>query len=239
MDGIWTIVGVSLLSGAAGGLANHVLESMDTQIEPQLAARRPLWKYVLVGVVAAFAVPLFLSLAQSTLLREMLAKGLSDPGFFPSLFIYSGFCIVAAFSSRAFLTSLSERVTQQLQENRRSSEDASNKADIAVELAEEAAESKPVDRTIMMPDTTAASTADGPAFQLSDKELQALKAMMSVTFRTQTGIAREIGLPRNQVGEVVDALASKALVERTTSPHTGGPRWRITPLGVTALNARP
>jgi DNA-binding MarR family transcriptional regulator len=73
--------------------------------------------------------------------------------------------------------------------------------------------------------------------EIGPTEKKALGAMMKMTFRTATGISKEIGLPRTQIGEVLDLLAAKKLVERTTSPTTGGPRWRITGLGVRALNA--
>ena len=72
---------------------------------------------------------------------------------------------------------------------------------------------------------------------LQPQEQDALRKMMNVTFRTATGLSRDIGMPRNQIGEVLNSLVEKGLVERTISPNTLGPRWKITRSGVRVLNS--
>ncbi|HEX8664851.1 MAG TPA: YEATS-associated helix-containing protein [Beijerinckiaceae bacterium] len=256
MSSIIILLGVAFLSGAAGGLAGSLLESMNAQPDEELEKRRTTTKYIIIGIVAAFAVPLFLSVAQSKLLDDILSNTNNDSKFYSSLLIYCGFCIVAGFSARAFLTNLSQRVLQQIESNRQRAEnaerhaldaksqaidaksealDAHNKAEVAVDLAEEAAGSKPV--TEVAARAMIADAPDERPPQLSEIERSALRALVRVTFLTQTGLAREIGVPRNEIGLLVDALVDKGVIEKTVSPNTGGPRWRITPLGVRALSA--
>ena len=146
---------------------------------------------------------------------------------------------MAALSARAFLDSLSKQVVRDVQDVKQHARATQASVDAnleRVELVEEAMDKRSSDQVSSPVRITGSSVSDEPVPDISHRERQALSAMMNITYRTQTGIARDIGLPRTQVGELIDALASKRLVERTASPNTGGPRWRITPLGVHALN---
>ena len=68
-------------------------------------------RFITAGAIVAFAVPLFLSVAKSSLIADLLGKATSDQ-FFPNALVLIGFCVVAGFASRRFMNSLAARVMQ-------------------------------------------------------------------------------------------------------------------------------
>jgi Sugar-specific transcriptional regulator TrmB len=135
-----------------------------------------------------------------------------------------------------------ERVEQTARQAETKAESAEHQARVATDLLDEK-EAEPQPSSFEAANHDAANiegVAHGfsklPIPNLQPQELEALSKMMNVTFRTATGLGRDIGVPRNQVSELLDSLVEKGLVERTTSPNTGGPRWRISPTGVRTLN---
>ena len=117
---MWAVVVIMALAGAAGGVANWILNSGVEASRPDAAGEADINPtiqfgmigYIVVGVVAAFTVPLFLSLAQS----DLMAKVLQDPGSLEDRMVFAGFCIIAAFSSRAFMSSVSAALIKEVRE---------------------------------------------------------------------------------------------------------------------------
>jgi predicted transcriptional regulator len=72
---------------------------------------------------------------------------------------------------------------------------------------------------------------------LTSDEARTLQVSMYLTKRTATGIAQDAGIPRSKIGEILDHLAEKGLVQRTVSDRTGGARWAITKQGTALLNS--
>jgi hypothetical protein len=64
--------------------------------------------HVVLGTLAAFVVPLFLSLIQSDLLGDILQNNNNKRTL--DYFTLGGFCLIASFSSRAFMTRLTDKV---------------------------------------------------------------------------------------------------------------------------------
>lgn len=92
----WTVFVTILLSGLGGGLARFV--AMRTTMR-----RRGDWlSCAVMGVAAAFLVPLFLN----TISSPLIAESRSHP---EKLFVLIGFCIAAAFFSQQFLDSVGRR----------------------------------------------------------------------------------------------------------------------------------
>ncbi|HVF44674.1 MAG TPA: YEATS-associated helix-containing protein [Pyrinomonadaceae bacterium] len=102
---------IMILAGCLGGVVNFFQAKSD---DP---ARADLRHSLVVGVAAAFLVPLFLQMISSTILSTGAANPLE-------LFIFAGFCIVAAISSKAFISSLSERILKDVKEAKSASQKA-------------------------------------------------------------------------------------------------------------------
>jgi hypothetical protein len=111
MNPIYLIALIMLVAGAFGGGANYLL-NRSTTIE-SVDKRPTLCANLFLGIVAALTVPLFLELAQSSLVGVILSGWQTKP---ETLFVFFGFCVVAAVSSRAFLQSISKQLLSSVQE---------------------------------------------------------------------------------------------------------------------------
>lgn len=221
MDILWTIAIVMTVSGLLGGLINFYIA--DSAGDNPLAW----WKHIIVGIGAAFMVPLFLNMISSGLIDSIrgTSQGTQDPS---KLFILAGFCLVAAVSSRSFINTISERVLQEAR-------DAKKKAEYAQEQAAEA-------RAIVAPyvegesqDESSVRTQlvnDKTEMVISNDEKIILSAMTTgpYTMRTIAGIAKDTGLDRAQVNEYINLLMAKGLAAQGLSSG-GNPRWYATSAG--------
>jgi hypothetical protein len=116
------VIVVMLLAGSLGGVVNYYLGRLDN---PDKASLK---ESIIIGIAASFLVPLFLQMISSNL----LATGDTEP---LNLFILAGFCLIAAISSRAFITSLSAEVIRKAKEATQKAEQASNVAEQAKDTA--------------------------------------------------------------------------------------------------------
>ena len=123
-----------ILGGAAGGLASWVLAPADEQ---EGGVRFGIIGYVSVGVVAAFVVPLFLSMAQ----RELISPEAGADIEAGDIFIFVGFCIIAGLSARAFIQTISDRL---LVEVRQVCEQQTKNIDQLDEMRDNVAKGAPV-----------------------------------------------------------------------------------------------
>lgn len=97
-----TLILIMVVSGAFGGYLNY-LHNFDTKgLEKRDFNTRS--KYILLGIGAAFLIPLFLKMLESELL-----SGDSDN---LNYLIFAGFCLIAAIFSRRFISSIGDRVLE-------------------------------------------------------------------------------------------------------------------------------
>lgn len=226
---------IIIAAGLLGGLGSYLAADEG---EPDKKNRLRI-RYVVLGLIASAAVPLFLNLLQSDLLKMVF---MNDAAIQYS-FILFGFCAIAAFAARNFIDSLAARVIQQVDRNtkvaaeaKKEAEEAIEKALVAIDVAAEVA-----GRDEPPPPAVHAAKAAGEALvprkDLPADEQRVLEKMMDMSFRTATGIGNDIaGLSRASAAEILNRLAGRGLVERTPAPKTGSPRWRITGAGMRTLN---
>jgi DNA-binding MarR family transcriptional regulator len=222
---ILVVVGIIVVGGVVGGWAAYLSAQRAPDGPPP--SFRP---FLVLGVTASACVPLFLSLVRSNLVDEIFRARQGQP--FEEYLVLLGLCLVAAFSARAFIESVSSRIIRDLEtvreENQSLREDVLETRELVDDQGSQQLSQEAIAPTEMVDES------DLPP--VSDAEIRALRAMMNASYRTATGIANDIGIARHRIGEMLDSLASKGLVERTISPNTRGQRWRITPIGVAALN---
>jgi hypothetical protein len=243
------IIAIIVFGGLIGGWGAHLL---TVGLPAQTGGEHPSkLRFFILGVIAAACVPLFLSLVQSGIITEIMFNRLNNRA--ESYLIFAGLCLVAALTARNFLDSLSKRVLRDLeklgdevQDSKRIAAAADAKAEVAEQKAEEVAEVID-EREAEVQDAPLAGAQgeDEPILEgtyfnpatasLSDKERQVLSALTQMTFRTATGVAKDVGMARSQIGELLDSLAERRLAAPTVSPTTRGARWKITRAGVAAL----
>jgi DNA-binding MarR family transcriptional regulator/outer membrane murein-binding lipoprotein Lpp len=233
------------VAGAAGGLANYLL------LPPPKSVRGYLWsavRFMVVGAIVAFAVPLFLSLAQSELVRKITEPS-ADLYPYGNLLVLIGFCVVAGFASRTFMHSLAAKVMQlehQVQNLGEKTEEAVEAAELneestdrALEAIRGAATTKELESGQLPgePETSQSREAITEVVpELTPIEHTVVQATSRHNRRTLSGVAKDAQISRPQAEEIVDELVRKGLIQHTTSPNSGGPRIQVTRLGTIALN---
>jgi hypothetical protein len=250
MERLASVLVIILVAGLLGGLGAYLVDPVSGR---KLRADRAnaLIRYFILGIIAAAVMPLFLSLVRSGLMKEIFvgdSRTTLDELPLESLLVFAGLCLIAAFSARRFIDSVSRQILQRVdridqktdQLDARTS-DIAKRAHSAEEMALGALELVD-EREARSDKTKAAMAASLPAGVevpgVSDDERRALASMLNTSFRTATGIARDSGISRNQIGDLLDGLVANGLAVRTVSPTTHGTRWRVTPLGVAAAKAR-
>lgn len=261
------VVGIIIVGGLFGGLAAYTVAAR--QVKPGEAAltRAAFWEFILMGVLASACVPLFLSLLKSGLLDDLSPKLAADgkvlvqPAF-SSYLIFIGLCLIASFSSRRFIDTVSAQLFQRLEhvdakvekvdakaeKADTKAEEAELKASKAAEAAESAKESasealgevedadnlKPLSADLNKAKAHA-RTGKEAAIALSPDEHSVLDALTRKMYRTRSGIVEDSGVSRNRISELLEDLAAKKLALPTKSPRTGGQRWIITDRGRAAV----
>ena len=87
----------ALIGGAAAYLTRDVTADGESELKTLF------WRFILLGVVAAACVPLFLSLVKSRIMESILTD--NQHNHLESYLIFTGLCLVAAYSARTFITS--------------------------------------------------------------------------------------------------------------------------------------
>ncbi len=243
-DRVHIVIAIILAAGVIGGWAAFLAEEKPVEENP----RRRLARFVLLGVVAAACVPLFLSLVRSQLTQGMFdqtfnSEGRRFPVYYESYLVFAGLCLIAAFSARRFIDSISKQVLRKLDEVEETAQGAAATAATARQVAHEAVEevgAADEQTTTKLPPELQAEILTEPGLRsreiaITPVERKALKAMEKRTYRTRTGIAEDSGIARTQISEILDSLHQKKLAVPTKSPTTGGLRWIITKRGEAAV----
>ena len=209
---------VMLLSGIVGGVINHFLtQEANTDTNKKILMGRDIW----VGIGASFSVPLFLNMISSNLIESIKTEPLK-------IFIFLGFCLIAAISSRAFINTLTNRLLKDIDAARKEAKNADEKAKEVEDKIDSILEKE------TEPEEEPVAFA-GEKIDISDDEVKILKTFVSgrFTIRSLSGIASESGIPKNLVNKLLDDLFAKNFVMQKDKDK--GPRWFITAEGRRAL----
>jgi hypothetical protein len=236
-----TLVAITLIAGSVGGWAAYLAEPAPTPPAVAEPKDRLLRRLLVLGVIAAACVPLFLSLLKSQLLEAVL-RGSRSAGALESYLIFTGLCLIAAFSARRFIDTVTQQVLRRADEANRKSDDAQVRAGQAEQVARDAQEAvtevvnEVEDADLNQPPPETASTREAFAGRalpesISDDERRALLALQKKTYRTRTGVAEDSGISKTRISEVLEHLAERQLAAPATSPSSGGKRWVITDRG--------
>lgn len=222
MTALQLLVPAMLAAGIVGGLINGFIGTTAND------APLSWWKHVIIGVGAAFIVPVFLNMISSTLVKDISGE-LYDADVVAKLLILTGFCLLAAISSRFLLRSMGDRVLQDVRKARKEAQSARQEAAEARAVVEPLIEDEFDDVTL---DGLEPAVQAEAAPEVSPQEMQILKAMTASRFsvRSLSGLAKDAGLAKESVDSAIEVLLQKGLVSE--SKNKGGqPRWYPTVLG--------
>lgn len=211
-------------AGILGGVANF----LDTRLEKERSKNEARWYFArccALGLLGSFCVPLFLSIIQSDILERAKSGG-------TTLFVFLGFCVLAAFFSRRFVGSVYERVLKLEKEVQKTEQKTDKIMDVVEQhidaRTEESAESAP--KVIL-------GSPESTLPEITGKNRQVLEELLDDRFdyRSSEGIAKETNLDIAQVCLSLLWLKQNALANRKETKN--GPRWYITAHGRTRLGA--
>jgi len=140
---MWALLAAMLIAGLLGGLINDYLtrEAQENENDPNKGVPPiSLPRSLLIGLGASMLVPLFLNMTSSNLIEE-IRGGVNTPAQPYKLFVFTGFCLAAAISSRAFIRAMSDRLAIDIaQKADKRSKAADQKAEKAITKANEGEE---------------------------------------------------------------------------------------------------
>lgn len=240
MDPILLIIVVLLVAGILGGSINHFLyedikpdtENLEESTPPtnaqKAATHLAWWKCIIIGAGAAALVPLFLSTISSPLLDEIINPSKDAAGMTKAIvngFVFFGFCLVAAISSKAFINTISTKILKKAEEAELTASKAAKDAKDAKALVELNTSVEPEDS-----DADASSSISEKAL-LDEPSLKVLKEIRNSPFvlRSKSGIIQDTSLDPSIVDRQLVDLMGKGLVTKYRRDNVD--KWAITPTG--------
>jgi hypothetical protein len=171
------------------------------------------------GVASAFVVPLFLSVGDSGIFKDVLA----GQDFWSNVFLVAGFCTLAGVSSHSFVNALAQRALQTAQEARDKVEKVQNDVDAAVETLENDGEADASSNKLS--ENQKADIKNKP--DVSSVEAKILDAFFQSVYtrRTLGGLVRDTRLERSEVRSGLMSLIKQGLVGENISQKTGNPLY--------------
>ena len=238
---------VLLFAGIIGGTTSFLVDILEDISKKSWIA---FLKYNLLGLLSSLTVPLFLNTISSSLVEDAI-----DPttGSWPvKLLIILGFCLVAAFSSRKFIDSITNAVFRGIEDAKSAAQDAKQAAQEAIEAAKrikatvsqgdepDPQEPQPEERIREMQATSPAQNKQYQIDGLSENENAVITAMINSRYnaRAESGIRRDTGLAADELSQCIASLIEKNLVaERSTAE--GFTKFYLTSAALGQLQAAP
>lgn len=191
---------IILISGLVGGVANYFKQEANMTFK---------WfnlvKSMLLGLVASAIVPLFLEMLQSQLLYS------NEDGHYNMInyFVFTGFCLIAAYSSIQFLQSVSDKVISDLEEVKKKTEALEEETNVNSELVGKIVEVDTLTEATELESYSEESEFESTQVKATPKELlnNALSSDQ-FTFLTIAGLSKVSGL---SLFEVEAIMAEKIL----------------------------
>lgn len=202
---------VMLIAGVFGGLVNFYLLNQNNRDTVAMI------RSVVVGVGAAFLVPVVLDLVGSSL----VSQSQNDPS---QLLIYTGLCLIASIASRLV-------VTNKLDRSLMAADSAKN------EVEKLTTRFKLLEQTLaplIETETEMEISAEEKQEQLDSLDVAATQVLKALgngryIFRTQTSILKELDLVDSDILKSLNILLSKGLAGKVNS--NWGLRWHLTERG--------
>jgi DNA-binding HxlR family transcriptional regulator len=257
---IFLMVVAGVLGGSAYCFANyHPANLGPKKVRSQTGStwdmKDWLWRLlaaIVVGIVAAFTVPLFLHAMSSDLMREITEpcdppkddatqlpkdkatqapKGQAtdhQPDKALAPFVFFAFCLLAAYAAQPFLKAMLGHILTELEHRvDRAEATAQSAEDAAQEIAEDFSEPE---------NGKEAATEMGQPPDLSSDDKRVLEAFQKARReklwlrRSKEGLAADTGLTEQAVVESLGRLVAHGLVQKR--PGRGRVGWLLTPTGL-------
>lgn len=205
------ILGIMLLTGILGGVANYFLADRDGA-----PSRRDATKYAVLGMLAALTVPLFLNMLSSNLLEAARTRPVD-------FFVFAGFCLIYVVASRRVFENAANRLLAQLDQVKR---------DVG-RLKEQQAEAPLAVREEPVAVVAEAVPKVEPAKEsLSYNDIEILRAIVeeNYVYGNLAGLTDKTGLGRDLVSNRLTVLKNIGIIETRISDKNVL-HWYVSPKG--------
>lgn len=215
---IFILAAVMSIAGVFGGLINYYQMTQEREDEAALP------RCIVLGIGAAFLVPVILFFVQSDLIVEIQ----SDPS---RLLIYTGFCLIVAIASRLVLTSTPKRILREAQVARQKVEEMQH------ELRGMQEELLPLLDTETEQEVDVDDNA-GPMDPNEELDIASSKVLKTLgvgrhIYRSMAGLCREAEADETTLQKSLNVLVNRQLAGKLNTRK--GVRWYLTEKGRRAL----
>lgn len=222
MDKYVILIIIIASAGTFGGLVKF-FNSIDTSKKINW---KEFTKYILTGIGAAILVPLFLNMISSDLIK-------ADSMATLNYFVFAGFCFIGAYLSNRFLTTIGEKILNEVKQVKSKQESTTKAVDLLIENESEPTDS--VDNSTKIGIEKIFQSLDNK-IEPNDKGflIEILKAFDQngkYTFRSIKGIANELKYPEYVITSVIKAFEENGLIRKVRKRDDGQILWGITSLG--------
>jgi hypothetical protein len=211
LDGYMLLVlGIMVLAGLLGGVANYFLSDRQGEI-----SRRDALRYALLGIVSALTVPLFLNMISSNLLEAARTRPVD-------IFVFAGFCLIYVVASRRVFENAANRLLAQVEQVRR---------DVGKLKTVQAAGSAAVrEETPAVAEASARGEPAREALSYNDIEILRAIAEENYVYGNLAGLTDKTGLARDLVNGRLSVLKSLGVIETRISDKNVL-HWYVSPKG--------
>jgi len=216
---IFILAAVMSIAGVFGGLINYYQLTQEREDEAALP------RCIVLGIGAAFLVPVILFFVQSDLIAQIQEDS-------SRLLIYTGFCLIVAIASRLVLTSTPKQILREAQSARTQVEEMQHKLRVMQE------ELLPILDTETEQDTDLDDNA-GLMNPNEELDIAASKVLKTLgcgrhIYRSLAGLSREAGTDETTLSKSLSVLVAKQLAGKLNTRK--GARWYLTEKGRRALD---
>ncbi|WP_347332358.1 YEATS-associated helix-containing protein [Marinimicrobium locisalis] len=215
---IFILAAVMSIAGVFGGLINYYQLTQEHEDDAALP------RCIVLGIGAAFLVPVILFFVQSDLITEIR----DDPS---RLLIYTGFCLIVAIASRLVLTSTPKRILREAQVARTQVEEMQHELRIMQEEV----------LPLLDTETEQETDLDDNAGPMEPEELDIAASKVLRTlgvgrhiYRSMAGVCREAGADEATIQKSLNVLVNRQLAGKLNTRK--GVRWYLTERGRRALD---
>lgn len=223
---VYIVVGIMLTSGILGGYTNYLVVKEDLSKDMDNSdnlktINRNLWKKSLyLGVSAALLVPLFLTTISSSILDFNSTYPLKN------YFIFGGFCLLAAISSKRFIEDVYSRIIKAENEAKAANAKAEEAQEVVKDLEDHNTEVNEDDSEKLLESLRSIKTLlHAPKIEEVVKVVDAF-IKSKYAFRTISGVAKEAKLSVNEVERILSWL-SELKVASSKLNRKGHTVWQI------------
>jgi hypothetical protein len=227
---LWILLWITPISGSLGGVINFFLLDDETQnkVGDSVGTVKRGWFYrlsrsIIIGIGAAFVVPLFLQTISSSLMNDCQNKS-------QLFFVYAGFCLIASIFSRRFLDTVAERALKTAQKADEKSTLALDKTEELKPLqlkATEGDDNAKDDEEINEADEQYLESDIRQKIKVDIKEIKKAFQNSKYAYRTSKGIAKGINSDEGVVLLILEEMEDAGLAKRIINKENNKTLWTL------------